>query len=430
MKTSHTHKLVQLCIAAALVTGCKSSQPIPADPSRSTADAQPAASDPVRSTDTFTPATHTIDAAFHLLQADLLESGGDRNVCLSPFSLEMALAMVAQGADEATLTEIRQAMGWPAEQQPAEIAQGVAATLPANDTLSGICESANSIWINRQLTQVHPAFIEANQKWLAAQVERLDFDAQAVGRINGWCAEHTHERIPQIIDQLSSSARMVLLNALYFKGGWRDPFDSLATRNEPFYLAESRSVQVPMMHKQAHLSYYRNDDCQIVGMPFESGNAMPRHTMYFVLPAPGYTPQQWLSQAHAAGWQQMLGQMRPREIRLTLPKFKAEYSVMLNPLLDRMGIRRAFNPAAHPFPGISDETISIDQALQKTFIEVNEQGAEAAAVTALIMRTTALMPGREPEAVTFDRPFLYAIVDNPTGSLLFVGTVADPTSGQ
>lgn len=335
------------------------------------------------------------------------------NICLSPLSAQFAMAMVANGAEGETQKEIystmqlgddinshfRKLMDVPSEQSKLEI--------------------ANSIWINEKL-DVREQFIATNKENFDALVERIKFDDHAVGRINGWCKENTNGRIPSIIDKVKADDMMYLINAIYFKAKWQEPFARHNTTKKKFTTEKGEEVEVDMMMQRNSAAYYKDE---ILAITSKSYNG--RYSMLLVLPNEGVTCSQ--AARHLAGnYSTYIKEMDRCDVMLSLPKFKTNFFTSLKPMLTGMGIKSAFSKNAQ-FGGISDKPLLISDVMQKTFVSVDEEGTEAAAVTSVMVGLLSAARPDKVEIMTFDRPFIYAIIDKYSNEVLFTGKVGDPT---
>lgn len=347
----------------------------------------------------------------------------NQNVFVSPSSVAIALAMVYNGARGETQQGMARAM---------EI-QGInlEALNQANADLKALLENpdpkvqlsiANSLWA-RQGVPFKPEFIQQNQQFYQAKLTELNFaDPRAVPTINNWVSQNTRGKINEIVDQLSPDDVMVLINAIYFKGNWSRQFDKQLTKTEPFYLANGGSKNHPLMAQRGEYRYLDNNLFQGVMLPYGDGRRM---SMVVLLPKKESSLAQLQRNLTAENWEQWMNQFRNRQGSIQMPRFKLEYKVELTRILSQLGMGDAFTRQAN-FSGISQIPTQIDEVKHKTFVEVNEEGTEAAAVTSIGIRATAAIPMDEPFQMKVDRPFFCAIRDNQTGSVLFMGSIADP----
>jgi serine protease inhibitor len=342
------------------------------------------------------------------------------NVLLSPLSASMALGMALNGASGETFDAMRTTLGFSDLQQTQinEAYRGLIAQLRARDP--GVeFRLANSVWYERTF-QVKQPFLDAARTYFSAQVTPLDFRSPTAPRtISQWAEQQTGGRIKDLVDSIDPLDRMILVNAVYFKAPWTTPFEPNATRNGPFTRQDGSTVQTPLMSADRGYPMYHNDDIQMVELPY----ADSAFSMVLLAPRTGHrlddlmarlTPQQW------ADWTDRLRQQR---VLLTVPKFKFEYELEMNQVLSDMGMGIAFRPFDADFTRIADvRDLHISKVKQKAFIDVHERGTEAAAATSVVIGVTSM-----PPELRFDRPFIFAIRERSSGTLLFVGRVGDPT---
>jgi len=251
----------------------------------------------------------------------------------------------------------------------------------------------------------------------------LDFSSPtAVDIINNWVKEKTNELIPKIIDGIPDGAVMYLVNAIYFKGQWKYQFEAKNTAQKPFFLANGSGIQVPAMTQHASFQYFKGTGFEAVELPYNQGN----YSMTILLPETGKTVNDIIPQLSQENWNIWSRQFTDRDIQLQLPKFKYEYEEkQMKPILSDMGMGVAFIDNAD-FTRINREGgLYISRVLHKTYIETNEEGSEAAAVTAVEISYTSAGPD-QPYFFTINRPFIYFIQEKSTGTILFIGTVMNP----
>jgi serpin B len=363
--------------------------------------------------------------AFKLLQ-QLAQDQPLTNIFISPYSAATVLQMVGNGAAGQTKTEMQQVLGITGLSAAAVSAanQDIAQSLNHGNT-NVILTTANAIWY-RQGAPVKPEFITRNRQFFGATVDALNFaDPHSVDVINAWASDQTHGKIQQLADGMIDpvNTRLFLANAVYFKGRWADPFEAKDTKDRPFYLRGGSQKVVPMMTQTKTFTYRRGTGYQAVRLPYQGENL----AMYVFLPDTNSSPEKLLGIMNGGTWQRVT---RPgfseKEGTLVLPKFKLEYSVGLNEPLEALGMKKAFDPLGADFSGIAPE-LFISAARQKTFVEVKEEGTEAAAVTAIGLEACAIkMPPPNPFQMIVDRPFLFLIEDRQTETILFMGVLFDP----
>jgi serpin B len=357
-------------------------------------------------------------------QAAAEDSAKTENIFVSPSSVAIALSMGYNGASGATRSEIAQAL---------QLNGMSLATLnQANEDLKAALEGAdpdvqlsiaNSLWA-RQHVAFNQDFLQRNQEFYNAAVSTLDITQQdAVGQINHWVKENTQGKITKIVDRLKPDDVMYLINAVYFKGLWSVPFQPSLTSAPPFTLADGTQKPHPMMLRRDRFSYYENAQFQAVSLPYGSG----RWSMYVFLPRATSNLADFSKTLTAANWQTWMQGFEPQMGFVQMPKFKSEFDTDLKSALTMLGMGDAFDPQKADFSNLlQGEPVAINQVKHKTFVEVNEEGTEAAAVTAIGITTTSIQIPEPAFEMIVDRPFFCAIRDNQTGTLLFMGTIQNP----
>lgn len=332
----------------------------------------------------------------------------DENLVVSPYSAGVALSMLAEGAEGQTRVELDDALNgciFKAED------------LGSNDSI--VVKSANSVWVGDNFS-IKNKYVSLLEKDYDAFVTTQNFlDPATVQAINNWCSENTEGKIKKIIDRLTSNDVMVLINALYFNAPWQNGFDADLTRKDVFHSVKG-DVQVDMMTQRNKLRYAQYQGCQMVELPYAGG----RYSMYVVLPPQGMDVNTMIPYIGESAFDAAMDMLASREVVLTMPKYKLETSIILNEALQDMGVEAAFTGAAD-FRGIAATgSLAVDQVKQKCYIDVTEEGTEAAAVTSVQVRLTSA--GINPVArMTVDRPFLFFIQDAQSGNILFAGKVVD-----
>ncbi len=331
------------------------------------------------------------------------------NIVVSPYSAGVALSMLAEGAEGETRTEFDNALNGCVFK---------AEDLGNNDTVT--VKSANSVWVDDDFS-IRNHYVSLLQKDFDAFTTSLSFsDPATVKAINNWCAENTNGKIEEILDRLGPGAVMVLVNALYFNAPWEDEFDKTLTRTADFHgVTETSKVQ--MMSRNARMNYAEYEGCQMVEIPY-AGN---RYSMFVVLPPENMTADNLMQYLGESIYEMALGMLQPRQVRFKMPKAKVETSMILNTALQNMGIRTAFTPAAD-FKGIAAMgPLVLDLVKQKCFIDITEEGTEAAAVTMAQIRLTSARPEPAPVEMTVDRPYLFVIADRTNNNILFAGKIVN-----
>ena len=346
------------------------------------------------------------------------------NTMISPVSIALALAMTYNGAEgdtKAAMEEALQLTGLSRQEINASYQALIEALLTVDPKVT--MEIANSIWY-RQEFSVEQDFLDVNREYYDAEVNALDFNSsEAPSVINNWVSDRTNGKITKIIEQIDPLTMMYLINAIYFNGKWKFQFDEDKTSSQPFYMADGSEIQTDMMQTEATLNYMRNDLFRAVEMPYGRGN----YTMVCMLPNEELKVEDVVGEMNAENWNQWMQAMDSAGVQVHLPRFKFEYEKKLNELLQAMGMEEAFDPYESDFSGINPDRddLHISEVMHKTFIEVDEKGTEAAAVTSVTMSTTSADPGG-PVVVKFDKPFVFAIREVTTGTIVFVGKVVEP----
>lgn len=414
--------LLGLALVCALQTGCtRAAPPTPPGP-------QPAPQPSPRVDAGVVSATNGFGIA---LLKDLVGAKPRENVVISPASISLALAMVYNGSAGETRTGMAKAMrlgSLSAEDTNAGYkALSESLTLPEGE---GQLYIANALWKQHGLP-FKPVFLETVKANYGSEVSDANFHdpEPAAKEINDWASQQTRGRIPTIIGdpQALKDALMALLNAVYLKAEWADPFETRMTQEQDFTRADGSTLKIPMMAQGGHFSYHEGDGTQIVALPYKG-----RLGMYVVLPPKGADLGAFVSALTPEKWQQWLDAMQSQQGLVKLPRFITEYSATLNDVLAAEGMELAFDQTRADFSGIIDRDPYqpyISLVLHKTYLRVYEKGTEAAAVTAVIMAAGAAPPREKPFEMVVDRPFLCAIRDETTGVLLFLGAVTNPKPG-
>lgn len=340
------------------------------------------------------------------------------NIFISPLSLSSALTMTYNGAMSTTKEAMAQTLGFQGL-APEEVNKGYGSLskylLKMDKEIQ--LDMANSIWV-REGQKINDNFITTNQKHFQAQVETLDFSHnQAVETINQWVAEATKGKISKVLEPpINPNVIMYLINAIYFKGNWSEPFDPNLTYDGVFKTYQGQEQTVKMMRRQGMVAYGQGEDYQAVKLPYGQGKV----AMYCILPDMEVDLNQFIAQLNQEKWEKIRTQLgKKEEVILEIPKFNLEYGIKsFKEPLKSMGMEEAFSRQAD-FSGIR-EGIFISDVFQKALIEVNEAGSEAAATTVVEMRETAYRP---LENFTVDRPFMFIIAEEITGTILFMGKV-------
>jgi serine protease inhibitor len=358
--------------------------------------------------------------AFKLF-AELAQHERGKNIFISPASVFLALAMTYNGATGETqqgMAEVLELAGMSLDQVNRASAE-LLASLQSIDPQMRLA-IANSLW-GRQGIKFDKEFLRRCAEFYGAEVQTLDFaDSRALATINGWVRKHTDGKIEKILDQIDGATLLVLLNAIYFKGNWTRPFDRQRTEERDFHLLAGGRKRLPLMAQSGEYQYYEDQGLQAVSLPYGG----ERLSMYLFLPEQRGGLGAFQQRLSDTNWNAWVRQFRKTEGTVALPRFKLEYEVTLNQALQKLGMAAAFSRRAN-FAGMGAGALKIDEVRHKTFVEVNEEGTEAAAVTAVTMMRASFVPKRRFRMVV-DRPFFCAIRDNQSGAILFMGAIVDP----
>ncbi len=358
--------------------------------------------------------------AFDLLREATASLPPDSNCFLSPLSASMALGMALNGAAGETFEAMRTALRLDGLAE-ADIDRGYRDLIELLTGLDSRTEMriANSIWGHAGLP-IERAFLDAGRSFFDAEVATVDFGSpETLDAINGWVREKTGGRISRLLDELRPEEVLFLVNAIYFKGRWRSQFEAGDTRDGPFHGADGRDRTARLMHQNEELRYVDTDAYQGVDLLYGNG----AFAMTVLLPKAGHTAPEMLAGFDAAKWSALTEQFSTAEVELTLPRFRLEYGRALNDDLTALGMGIAFDDTRADFSRIADirpDRLYLTRVEQKTFVEVNEEGTEAAAATGVGVGATSA-----PLVVTMtvDRPFVFAIRERLSGAIIFLGTM-------
>ncbi|MBF2065791.1 MAG: serpin family protein [Calothrix sp. C42_A2020_038] len=357
------------------------------------------------------------------LFSEVLKKNQGANVFVSPSSIAMALAMTYNGASGSTQQAMAKALEYSGlSLQQINSSYAALKEILENPDPKVQLTIANSLWANSSAS-LNPDFLQRNREYYKARVTNLNFnESGAADQINNWVKDSTRGKINKIVEQISPDQVMFLINAIYFKGAWTEPFDKSQTKNYPFYLASGQQKQLPMMSQRGDYRYLENENFQAVSLPYGKDGKI---SFYVFLPKKNSSLQQFYQSLNTDNWEKWMSQFSKRDGEIRIPRFKIDYDVTLNDALTALGMGEAFSDKAD-FSGIG-ENLAISTVKHKTFVEVSEEGTEAAAATSVgIVALSA--PVKPPFSMIVDRPFFTCIRDNQTGSILFMGSIAAPQS--
>ncbi|MEX0669843.1 MAG: serpin family protein [Pirellulales bacterium] len=368
---------------------------------------------------------------------DLVRASGSGNAIVSPVSVWEALAMTHAGARGETAAEMAHVLGMPDDRAAIAAASGALRKLLAEAKGEKITlDIANRLWVQKE-QKLEADFTTVLQRAYGAAAGIVDFRGAtepARAEINGWVSDHTAKKIPELLKAgtLTPLTRLVLTNAVFMKAPWAEPFERSATRPESFFVAADKPVDVPFMHREATLAAGRVGEGDAAATVCEIPYAGNRLAMVIVVPEKraghaavlGGLDGDW-----RAKWTGANGPaVRRRKVILALPKWTAQKPLSLNDALNAMGMKAAFVGGEADFSGIDGtRELFVSAVVHKGFVDVSEEGTEAAAATGVAIGVRSAMPmPEEPFVVKADRPFAWAVVERGTGAILFAGVVTDP----
>jgi len=355
------------------------------------------------------------------------------NLFFSPNSIETALAMTCAGARGETAAQMAKVLHLPAKADA--VHKDFGAFLKELNAEKGAdgkprgyqLSAANALWGQKGYAFL-PEFLDLTKTCYGAGLSELDFQTNTEGArqtINAWVEKETKDKIKDLIAPgiLSPMTRLVLTNAVYFKGTWADQFQPAATKDQPFFLGGAGQVDCPLMHRKGRYAFKEGDGFAALQLPYKGGEL----SMIVLLPnAVDGLPklEKDLTSANLAAW---LQGFERGEVVVTLPRFKVTAAFTLGDTLQALGMSDAFNAAAADFSGMDGKRdLFISAVIHKAFVDVNEEGTEAAAATAVVMRTGSARAPTTPKVFRADHPFVFLIRHEKSGAILFMGRLATP----
>jgi len=353
----------------------------------------------------------------------------DGNLCFSPYSISSALGMTYAGARGGTEAQMAQALHFTEQTETHRAFAQLRARMEEIDRADvNNLRIANRLWPHQRYPFLQ-SFLDICQEHYAATLVPMDYNEPETARqiINDWVAQETNEKIQDLLPSglLDELTRLVLTNAVYFKGNWDSQFDKAKTETAPFWIGPSESVDAPLMQQQqTTFPYAETASLQIVELPFAGDDL----ALVILLPKERDRLQEVEESLSASDLDRWLGQLRPREVDLCLPRFRVNSSFRLDSALRTLGMVDAFDDAKADFSGMDGRSqwLYIAAVLHQAYLEANEEGAEAAAATAVVMKFRSMPP--PPLVVRADHPFLFLLREKQTGSLLFMGRVINPVA--
>ncbi len=362
------------------------------------------------------------DFGFRLLK-QLAHETPSQNVFYSPFSVTSALTLTLNGAGGRTRIDMAAALGLSGvTADQTDHAYGLLLPSLENPDPQVTLTVANALWAGRGTT-FNPRFRARSERYFGARVQTLDMASPAAAAtINGWVSEKTHGKIGELVTPRDiATSPAVLTNAVYFHGQWSHAFEKSDTQDGPFTLASGKPKTLPLMSQEAKFSYTETKQFQAVSLPYGQG----RMSLYVLLPKSGVTAADVVNSLDPASWNNALGTMKPAQVALTLPRFRANFQATLNAPLIALGMGSAFGSGAD-FTPMGLRGGFIGAVIHKAVLEVDEEGTVAAAATAVVMTKSAIRMPEKPIVMRVDHPFVCLLRDNTTGTLLFAGVIQDP----
>lgn len=353
--------------------------------------------------------------------------GEAENVFFSPYSISTALAMTYAGARGRTKAQMQQTLHFFEPDETFHTLFGALEKTLNEQGRKGEYQllAANALWLQKGYRFLE-SFLSLTQQNYSASLKEVDYkqspeDARQV--INAWVGEKTNDKIKDLIPSgvLDAMTRLVLTNAIYFKGDWALPFDKTRTKEDVFYRTPEKTVKVPLMFQKEEFEYGTTDTLQMLNLPYKGGNL----SMLVLLPKTIDGLADLRSQLTAENLAVWKKQMHRQEVQVYLPKFTMACRYELHKPLAEMGMPQVFSREAD-FSGITGgRDLFISDVIHKAFVAVDEEGTEAAAATGIVAKLTSAR--KPPPTFRADRPFVFLIQDNASGSILFMGRVTDPT---
>ena len=356
-----------------------------------------------------------------------LEVNEKGNIFISPTSLFMALSMVYNGADAATKEEIAKVLNSEGiDIEEMNKANASLLSMLHNESKDIELKVGNSIWLNEKF-HFQDQFAQNNRDYFNAEISEIDItNSKSADLINKWVADSTNNKIDEMVTApLDPDLVELLINAVYFKGDWKYKFYENETVERPFHLEDGTTKTIPLMSLNEELSYMENDHFQAVSLPYGDGDM----SMNVFLPRENSTIQEFEKMLTIENLDKWNSEFYPTEGNVMLPKFKMDYEVYLNEPLKTLGMIGAYDKNANFSKMIKEkDPILISQVKQKTFIDVNEKGTEAAAATSVA--TVTVSEPANAFQMEVNRPFFFTITHQATGAILFMGSIADPSKNE
>ena len=374
------------------------------------------------------------------LYAKLTKKNKTKNLFFSPYSISTALAMTYAGAKGNTARQMSKVLHFPKNQDFLHPTFGLLQKQMSelNKKTSVEIQIANALWVQKG-TAVKTSFTQELKHYDAKAAQNVDFRKSSENarlEINNWVEDKTKQKIKNLLQKgsLNKMTRLVLVNAIYFKGQWLNPFKKSDTKNKPFFVKRKKSVKVPMMTQKSHFNYWENDKLQVLELPYATRGKRQKPmatqlsdsvSMIVLLPKQRNGLAQLEKSLNPQALEDWLAYARSMKIKVSLPKFKINAGIELSKTLSKMGMSDAFRNNKADFSGINGKkNLSLTSVIHKAFVSVDEEGTEAAAATGVVLGVRSINP--PPPIFTADHPFIFLIRHKSTGSILFMGRVVNP----
>ncbi len=353
-----------------------------------------------------------------------INQNGNENIIVSPISIFTAFNVLLNGAEGETKEQLKETLhveGFSDKDLNNSMNDLINYLNNERVEDSGTTQIFNSIWIDNKLN-VKSNYLDLAKKYYNSDIYNADFkDDSTLREMNGWINEKSNGLIKEPITELSDDLMMTIFNVLYFKGKWIDSFDKEKTQVENFYLKDGNTVNVDMMNDQRNIGYYEDDEVQLGTLDYYNGK------MLILLPKGDI--DEYLEKLDTEVINNYNEDLENMSVKIKLPKFDIEYKSVINDTLKILGMENSFNSDLADFSGINDDIdLYISEVLHDCVVKVDEEGTEAAALTAIMMRATSMpyLPEEVPEFY-IDKPFIFIIQDNSSDLILFIGKVENPS---
>ncbi|MCF8231746.1 MAG: serpin family protein [Bacteroidales bacterium] len=351
------------------------------------------------------------------------QKNNNRNIVISPLSTAMVLGMAYNGTENETKEKLSGVLGWNQLDRKEINHFNNRLINHLHDQSENIqMNIANAIWYSRNI-DIKPAFLKKNKDNFHAFASSVNAENQPTSEmINRWATRSTDGNITNVVERIPSRQMLYLLNATYFKGNWKNDFNKSKTTESTFFLENGTSKSISMMWQKADLKYYDNNQFQLVELPYENKN----YCMYILLPDSDVKLERVIDSLNYKSWHSYKESLSmKRNINFGMPRFQCEHSVGMKDLVSGMGLEKLFHQSKADLSGISDQQVAISEMMHKAAIDVDEEGTEASAATSLAISFTTLVEDN-PFNLIVNRPFIFAIEEKRSNTLLFIGKMTRP----